>query len=373
MPEAMSTPSTPTAGSDAGGGGASSSNAVSQAPQVTQPAAPSAPDLNAAAAAAIAGKGSAGVRSAWQATPPAAEAPSNPQASATPATEDSFGFNPAQVQALKRAQLFDPDIISTIPPSNRVAWANKWAEKLSANDRAYAQSKKPGEAQPAEAEAKPGEDDSAATPPTQQDSQPSQATELSDFSEQGITQFVLKSLEPNAEETQSLVDTFGEDGVAVVRGRESRLASAMAQAQTKALAPLVNALTHVLERFEHDDFATGLADLRQQPGYDKLDDSGIQALREAARADVRAKNDPKYRLSNAIKAVASSVFNVDPRLAAQAQLARSANSMLASSGQRPSSVSPTGRPVSEAERLNLAAQAALAGKGREGVAAAYAQ
>lgn len=289
---------------------------------------------------------------------------------------DDMGLNAAQVQAFKRAGAWDPDTLAAIPISNLKAMANKLDAKQREMDRQHSlatQGKKPDEGQPAEkAEAEAG---TADTPETkQQDGQPSPLA-ISDYSEKGIADFVMKSIEPTKEESEALVSEFGEDGAKAIRSREQRLVSTVAQAQMQILKPLLSGLMTSLQWAQEAEFEHGVASLKSQPGFESFDASpeNLTALRTAADKDIRAKNDPAYRYRDAVKAVASSVFNVDPAMAAQAALARKANLYTSTSGSRPTSANPSPRPTTPEQRALAAAEAAMRGQGVQGVREALSQ
>jgi hypothetical protein len=383
MPEATATTSAPAASSAPASAPASSTPAVSMgqpSPAGSQTTGGKV-NMQAAAEAAISGKGRQAVAEAFRAapTPPAAPAPSNPQPEATAqpsaAADDTLGLSEKQVQALRRAQAWDPEDLRTIPTTNLKAWADKLAAKQSQADREYSQRKaaeKSGTGQPAskDAEAQPGDDSAAAPPEAPQEGQPSPASAAPfAFNEQAISQFVLKQIEPDAKESQTLVDQFGEDGVKAIRQRETRLASAVSGAVMQAVAPVLQGTMQVVQHLMDAEFESGIAALSNQPGFENVEQSpeNLDALRKAALAEIRAKNDPKYRFPQAIKDVASRVFNVDPSLAARAQLVRKAQPILATSGARPSAGNPSPRPLTQAERLRRAAEAATSGKGAAGV------
>lgn len=375
MPEATSTPSAAPAASSAPAGDASSSQAQS-APQ-TQ-----APNPIAAAQAAIDGKGSQGVSEALKPVDNASAQQPPQETTAQPAENaevvdrgETLGLSEKQVNALRRAHAWDPESLRTMPTTNLKAYADKLAAKQAQQDREYSQrnqgrGKKPGEARPADAEAAPGQtDDSAGTPDTQQDGQPS-TPQLDAFNEQALSQFVLKQLEPTAEETATLVVQFGEDGVKAIRQRETRQASAMARAMMQTMQPMLEQSRFLAGYLVNLETDAGLATLAQKPGFDKIkvDAASRNALVQEAMKEARLRNDPDVRLRDLIPEVAPRVFrDFDPHLAAQVNMARAGNQNLHASAVRPSSSAPVARPVDPYERQLQAAQRAIEGAGVAGV------
>jgi hypothetical protein len=389
MPEATATASPAPAASPSTASGASSAPAASMSqpatagPQTTS----GTTNMAAAAEAAMAGKGAKGVTEAFRPTPaptPAAEqAPSNPQPAEPAGTaDDTLGLSDKQVQALRRAHAWDPDNLRTFPLSNLKAYANKLAESQSQADREYQQRRqqagnKPGEGQPAgsTAEADAGKD-SAEAQKAQQDGQPPQTQPLR-FSEQDISQFLVEnsSFKLDPKESEALALDLGDEGVKAVNmlvgKHQQAMAAAMAKTYMQLQAPLVNAIGQVLGWKEQSEWTAGMTQLRQQPGYAKMDAPTETAFRKAVVEHVRSKGDPNYRFEQAIPEVAQRFFKVDPRLAAQAEIGRVADPMLASSGARPSAVAATPRPQTQEQRMAAAALAAMSGKGAQGAREAY--
>lgn len=376
--------STSTAGTGADGAGASAPDvAASTSQAVTSTQAP-VRDAGAAYDAVMAGKSEGEVAQSFNGAKPAGQTvvaatsdnptgkPADDASTGSIATDagENLGLNEKQVQALKRKGVWDPDALKTMPLTNRKAFADRVGQRISEEDRKFQLDKNgkldaSGKAQPGatpEGQADGGSENPQTN--TQDGSTPEQTPFA--FTQASIAQAietaVSKSLKP--EEATALADTLGEDAFTAMQARERAVAHSVASAMTQTVTPIMNLLLGMVHRFEADETATAIETLRKQPGYESVafSEDQIKALRVAAGDDIRARGQQGDRIRDAIKRVAGSVFNVDPALAARAQLAKTADPYLRSSGARPQQRLENPRPNTKAQHASLAFDLATQGK-----------
>jgi hypothetical protein len=365
--------------------GATGGSDTSSASQATSaPVQSSQPNTMAAFEAAKAGKGRDAVIAAAQPAPD----PAQQQQSATPLTNEAgnavadLGLTEKQVQALKRAHALD--MAADIPAERRSAWADAIAAKLSDRDRKYQQDRqqnKQNDAGNPDPGAEPDGQQTASdketgkTEPAAPEGDPSDVLQWA-YKPEALEASILKSIEMPKEEADTLASLVGEDYAQHLQADRKRLATTFSEHLSRAMQLNLNMSSGIARDMERAERTAAVNALKGQPGFDKIDlnPEARTALIAKAEELIRAKADfENYRYEQAIPEAAATLFNVNPRLAARAELAQTSDPYLQSSGVKPTARLAQPRALTDAERTRQAFILATQGKKASEIQAELAQ
>lgn len=284
-------------------------------------------------------------------TAPASEASPEPSQPGQ-ANEEGHGLDEKELNALRRAK-FDMSVLKHMPASNRKAVARGLMASQAETDRQYQQKM-------AEARGAGGQQNTQAEPttPNEQTNQSEANAEDSAGKEQrkaddqqaSQASAAQPSFTMSDDEYRTLVDTYGEDFAKFTKQREERLVHGL----QKQYEPFMNIALNLASHFERTEFDKAITSLKAQPGFDKITDDDVQAIRKKADLLIRAADDPRsYRYEEAVSDAAASLFKQNSQQAAQARLAQARKTSLNGSPDRGRITgNDAGRPMNETQRMH---------------------
>lgn len=274
-----------------------------------------------------------------QAPAPTGQAPqpgqqtTNGQPAADDAADPFAVLKPEEARALKRLQ-WKPETLALIPPANRTAIARQAMQSISEADRQFQRARngqppvpEAGDGQQGD-QVKPGEQQPPA-PATQAQTQQPKTGEPAASNPAGPAAgsvqaddrpMLLRDFQPYSMDDatyRNLEEIGGRDLADTVKGQLQAAVSHTLQAFKPFETMLLNSVSYMEQR----EFQDALSSLKSQRGYENLGDEEVRAIREKAEHLRRSAADPlAYRYDQAVKDAAATLFQIDNKLAAQANL-----------------------------------------------------